>query len=151
MRNRAGYTVLELTIVCTTVGLIMAIVVPSVKGMSSAAEMGTLQQTIASYATVAREAAVQRGRPTTLSVMDDSVWVTTTNAAGATVILRNKVGVDPSTGITLQKDNDVITFDRRGYTNVTTSNKAKFIIRHGTARDTVCITRGGQVKIRGCA
>jgi Tfp pilus assembly protein FimT len=151
MRNRAGYTVLELTIVCTTVGLIMAIVVPNVKGMSSSAEMGTLQQTIASYATVARESAVQRGRTTTLNVVDDSVWVTTTDAAGATVILRNKVGVDPRTGIALQKDNDVITFDRRGYTNIGSGNGTKFIIRHGQARDTVCITRGGRVKIRGCA
>ncbi|HVE78648.1 MAG TPA: GspH/FimT family pseudopilin, partial [Gemmatimonadaceae bacterium] len=110
-----------------------------------------LQQTIASYAAVARDAAVQRGRQTTLNVMDDSVWVTTTNAAGAAVTLRPKVGFDARTGIALQKDNDAITFDHRGYTNVSSSsNHTKFIIRHGTARDTVCISRGGRVKIRGC-
>jgi prepilin-type N-terminal cleavage/methylation domain-containing protein len=148
--NRAGFTALELAVVMTMIGLIMAMTFPHLAGFRERENSRSAQQQVAAYAAMARAAAIQRGRTAAVRFDNDSMWVTV-DTVGATLKLRSAVSLNRTYGVSLAADQAVITFDPRGFSPSTPSAGARLVVSKGALRDSVCVTRLGQIKIKECA
>jgi hypothetical protein len=78
------------------------------------------------------------------------MWVTA-DTVGATLRLRPAVSLRKNFGVTVTVDQGVVTFDPRGFSPSTPATGARYVVQRGTLRDTVCVTRLGQIKTRECA
>ena len=148
--NRSGFTALELAVVMTMIGIIMAMTFPRLAGFRERENSRSAQQQIAAYAAMARAAAIQRGRTASVRFDNDSMWVTV-DTVGSTLRLRSAVSLRGNFGVTLAADQSVITFDPRGFSPSTPSAGARLVVSKGVLRDSVCVTRLGQIKIKECA
>lgn len=92
-RNGEGFTLLELLITITIVGILVALAVPSFKDTFERRRVKTVAETVASDLRLARSEAIVRGPTDSLTVeftISGSVWsYEITDSAGATVVSRS--------------------------------------------------------------
>lgn len=152
-RPRAGFTILELLVVLTVAGVLVAI---SGKGLSAAFSGNSRQSAVRiAGATVfqARAIAIQRSRQSwlvrsgnTLKILGDSAGQKV--QLGKTVDLGARHGVTLST-LSTPAGRDTVSFDPRGLiTGATTSYK--IFITRGAKSDTICVSGLGNTRARGC-
>jgi prepilin-type N-terminal cleavage/methylation domain-containing protein len=153
--KRRGFTVLELVIVLTLVGIVAGITVSGYTRSRQHVQNGIAMRHVEAYAVTARSAAMQRGRTTALHVEGDQTWITVDSSGtelviGPPVRLRDNFGVAASGPLTL------VSFDPRGFASGLPPEGTRFVIQpssgsSGRVRDTVCVSRTGQIKTQGCA
>jgi Tfp pilus assembly protein FimT len=111
---------------------------------------GARVQFSASLAT-ARAAAVRFGRPAQLKRSGNSIQVRAdTGGTGVFVPLAAAVALDSQFSVTLNASVDSIVFGSRGLATNLTSSGAYFELAGASIRDSVCLTRLGEVAPRGC-
>lgn len=146
-----GFTVIEILIVVLLMGLLTAVAYPHTSGVrASAALRAARVQFVASLAT-ARAAGVRWGRPAQLKRSGNSIQVRVdTGGTGAFVPLGTAVALDSQFSVMLSATVDSVVFGPRGLaTNLSTSG-AQFALVRGSVRDSVCLTRLGEVAPQGC-
>jgi prepilin-type N-terminal cleavage/methylation domain-containing protein len=153
--KRRGVTLLELVIVLTMVGIVAGITVSGYTRTRARVQNGTAQRYLEAYAVGARAAAMQRGRSTTLNVQGDRIWVTA-DSVGAELPLRPPIDLRNNFGVTASATPSTVSFDARGFASGLPQTGARFVIAPATGssvnvRDTVCVSRTGQIRTRGCA
>jgi prepilin-type N-terminal cleavage/methylation domain-containing protein len=149
-----GFTLMELMVVCTIAGVIIAI---SGKGISSAYAGNSRQSATRVAATTlfqTRALAIQRSRQAwlvrsgnTIKILGDSL--STKVPLGKTVDLGAQYGVTLSS-VSTPTGRDSVSFDPRGLITGTTTSY-KIIITKGTNADTVCVNTVGNTLARGCS
>ena len=146
-----GFTVIELLIVIVLMGLVSAMAYPS---MSQARATTSLRSARAQFSTslaTARAAAVRWGRPAQLTRSGNSIQVRAdTGGTGVFVALTAPVALDSQFNVTLSATIDSIVFGPRGLATNLSSSGAQFALVRGTIRDSVCLTRLGEMAPRGC-
>jgi prepilin-type N-terminal cleavage/methylation domain-containing protein len=142
--NRSAFTLLELTVVLTVLGILMAVAAPSVSRARNAAAVRSASNDLASTIAFARQAALSRRR-LVATVFDTAAGVATVRSAGpggSERILRRDLGL--AYGIVLRSNRDSAVYDARGLgygvSNLTIT------IRRGAAADTLTLSRLGRLR-----
>lgn len=153
-RSRRGYTLTEMLIVVSVVGMLTLISMPRFSRLVERNKLTAAREELASAIATARAAAVQKGRTATLFLSGNQMWVTVvTSSSGATstvVPVRSfstlyNVTVTPYPAITS------VSFDMRGFANPRLSAKGIFRIQGNSKKDSLCITTAGQLMPRSCS
>ena len=144
-----GFTLLELMIVVTVIGILMMIGLPKLHAVQQRENMRSAATHLSTLIATAQAAAVRRGRPTTLRVRSDSAWVTL-DSNGTMVQLTVPVSFRTAYRATLQPVPDTIVFNSRGFPTGL-AGTAKLGITANGASDSVCVSRLGLTLGRGCS
>ena len=153
--KRRGFTVLELVIVLTLVGIVAGITVSGYTRSRQHVQNGIAMRHVEAYAVAARAAAMQRGRTTALHVEGDRTWITV-DSSGTELVIGPPVRLRDNFGVTAGGPLTVVSFDPRGFASGVPATGTRFVIRpatssNGRVSDTVCVSRTGQIRTRGCA
>lgn len=153
-RIRHGFTVPEVLIVLVTMGILFALSAPrfTVLREQSAARAARLQ--LGSAFAAARAAAVQKGRPATLTIDDGIVRVTVlTGLSATTTTVLGPLRLDGTEGSATLASIDgptTVTYDPRGMITPGLATVARYQLTAGDVSDTLCVSAVGMVLSRDC-
>ena len=138
--RRRGFSLLELTLVTTIVGIVLALSVPKFLRLRSLASVrGATNEVGAAFATARQEAIARRVVITV--VIDTSAGFVELRAGGAAVLRRS---VETRYGVVLGTNRDSVAFDPRGLgygvSNLTLTVRKDAIV------DTLTMSRLGRVR-----
>jgi type IV fimbrial biogenesis protein FimU len=154
-RLRRGYTLVELIITVSIVGLLMGFTLPKFSGLIERNRLTAARAELSTAIATARAAAVQKGRSATLFVSGNQMWVNvvTSDAGATTTVVPLKSFGDLYNVSVLPKDpaHTSVTFDMRGFLSPRLSQTAVFRILGTSRKDSVCITPSGQLMPRSCS
>jgi prepilin-type N-terminal cleavage/methylation domain-containing protein len=145
--QRKGFTLIEIITVCVIMGVVMMMALPKYGHMNDRNQMRSAKDGLAARISAARAAAVASGKPSTFSIIGDTMRVTlasngVTTTKGADVNLYRQFGVSMTSG------NTSVRFDGRGMANQT-ALKLKFT--RGPLLDSLCVSKLGLINRHGCA
>lgn len=151
MRSRGGFTLLDLVLSITVMGLVGAIAFPRMRGPITSLQVRAARQSMSQMIVVARAAAIQSGTEArfvrsgnaTRVVVDSSgVFMTLTAKDLAT---EYGVALSVSTG-----GRDTLRFDPRGVA-IGLNGAQWFRFTRDATVDSVCVSRFGKVMLKGCS
>ena len=154
-RSQRGYTLTEMLIVVSVMGLLTLFALPRFHGLAERNRLTSARDELAAAIATARAAAVQKGRTSTLFLSGNQMWVTvvTNNAGSTTTIVPVKsfstlynVSVAPKDAAMSS-----ITFDMRGFATPRLSSTGIFRITGANKKDSLCITTAGQLMPKSCS
>ena len=137
---RPGVTLLELAVVCTLVALLTAIALPRTRALVDRVQLRGAVSELAAACAAARQLAILRGQPATLTV-DDGAGTVTVATAADTVIHRPLTALF---GVAVSATRDAVAFAPTGL-GYGASNLSVVLTR-GAASDTVFVSRLGRVR-----
>lgn len=149
MKNRTGFSLIEIMMVLVIAGLVYAIAARPVRGAFGAASRRAATREVTSYLFRARAIGVQQSRRAwvvragnTLKIIVDS--------AGTKVQVGTIIDMNARYGATLSATpKDSIEFDPRGFV-VLPASTPKIIVTRPPNVDTLCVTGLGRITLRGC-
>ena len=152
-RARSGFTILELVVVCTIAGVIIAITGRSIASAYAGNNRSSATRVVGTALFQARAIAVQRSRQAWLVRSGNQIKVLG-DSLGTKVQLAPTVDLGVRYGVTLgsastPSGRDTVSFDPRGLITGTTTAYL-ITITKGTKVDTVCVSGLGNTRARGC-
>ncbi len=149
--SNQGFTVVELLMVIVVMGVLSSIAYPRWTAMRKSAGLRAARVQFSASLAIARAAAVRFGRPAQLKRTGNTIQVRAdTGGTGVFVALGTPVAFDSQFSVTLSATVDSIVFGSRGLATNLTSSGAYFELAGASIRDSVCLTRLGEVAPRGC-
>ncbi len=145
----AGFTFIEMMIVFVVLGIMLSIMVKSVRGTWVASSRRSGSREVTAYLFRTRAIAIQQSRTAWL-VRSGNVLKIMVDSSGTPVRLGTSIDLSQRYGATLSASpKDTIQFDTRGFVaNVTQT--PKLIVKIGAAADTLCVTGLGRITTRSC-
>ena len=148
MKNRRGFSLVELTVAVAFIGVLTALVAPKVSEASDYNNVLTAKRVAVTHFSSAQSTAIQRGRPVRVHVENDSIWLVLVRTAGDSAITPKRsfaeLGADVDPSFTS------VTYDSRGFAVGLPTTGAKVRFYGVGVTDSVCVTRSGMVLRRGC-
>ena len=138
--QRTAFTVPELLIVMTIVGVVMAIAIPKAKASLDHVSVRAAASDIRATLTYARMLAMAGGLPVAVDV--DSATGTLRVRRGQEQILKR--GIGDAHGVRLGKTRDSLTYDPRGFGRGAAN--LSVLVRRGVSVETVFVSRLGRVR-----
>jgi type IV fimbrial biogenesis protein FimT len=148
MKGRRGFTLIEMLIVITIVGVLLSVLVPRYGTIAASMNVHSAKQEIASMLSQARATAVQSDRTVQVIRTSNVISLYTINGAARTVVSQQDMG--SQFGVTVTATKDTIAYDSRGQVAGNTVT-LKYVVTNGTTRDSVCMMALGTVSRTGCA
>ena len=158
VRNRKGFTIIEIMAVVVMIILVTAIAFPKLKETRRAASMQSARTQVESYLTVARSVAVRNGVRSVL-IRNGNTFQILADSTNTLVTVVRPIKFDEVSQVTLSSDNpnppDTIFYDPRGLaTNLAGMRKFYITVKSGTygagVMDSVCVNRLGLVLNKNC-
>ncbi|MDB4915356.1 MAG: hypothetical protein JWM95_3000 [Gemmatimonadetes bacterium] len=148
MQRRWGFTLIEVLMVMTIVGILLAVVVPRYGRISGAMQVHSAKQEIASLLTQGRATAIQTDQTVQVVRSANSILLIAVSATGSTLISQQNLG--SQFGVTMSATRDTVAYDSRG---MVTGNSVtlKYVVTNGDTRDSVCLMALGKVTRTGCS
>ena len=144
MRTRQGFTVIEMAIVTTMIGLVTAMAFPKLAAVREQSALHSAKRHLLTQIAAARSSAIQRGGEVRLRTASNAVWLTTEIGGAQTEISpTSELGV--TFDVTLSPSQDPVRFDSRGYAIALPATGVKYVLERGAQRDSVCLTRLGTI------
>ena len=145
---RRAFTLLELLIVISIVGILTLVAVPRLQQASSATKLRSAKREVSALLTQARASAIQNGRSTSFVRNGNQLSVIIDNDAGPQIVLRRDLST--AYGATLTSSRDTVPFDPRG---LIAGNSSTIVVgvQIGESRDSVCVIALGKIVTQGCA
>ncbi|MFN2563883.1 MAG: Tfp pilus assembly protein FimT/FimU [Gemmatimonadaceae bacterium] len=155
LRNRRGFTLIEVMTVVVLAALMMAMAFPHLKNVRGSGSMSSGRAQVESYLAVARAVAIRNGvrsflirEGNTLRVMADSV-------TGSSLVVVVRPTNLSSSNVTIGATKDTVIFDSRGLAVNLSASGERFYLTLASgagagARDSICVTRLGLVLDRKC-
>lgn len=154
-RSRRGYTLTEMLIVVSVVGMLTLISMPRFSRLVERNKLTAAREELAAAIATARAAAVQKGRTATLFLSGNQMWVTVvTSSAGTTTTVVPVKSFSTLYNVTVAPKDPAITsvtFDMRGFANPRLPATGVFRIQGSSKKDSLCITTAGQLMPRSCS
>jgi prepilin-type N-terminal cleavage/methylation domain-containing protein len=150
-RPPRGFTVIELAMVVTMIGLLVLISFPRLAALNARTDLRSAGQRLASTVTVARGAAIRRGRHAFFNQDGSTIWVTVDTGGVNPDTVLGKVSLDSTYGVSIVQPTapTVIDFDPRGIGNNSNIVMSRFYLSKNGYTDSVCVSRLGDVR-KGC-
>lgn len=149
-KGRAGFTFIEMLIVFVVMGIMLSIMVKSVRGTWVASSRRAASRVVSSYLFRTRAIAVQQSRTAWL-VRSGNLVKILVDSAGTPVKLGTTIDLSAGYGATLSASpTDTIQFDPRGFVVTNVAGTPKLVVQIGTAADTLCVTGLGRITTRSC-
>lgn len=140
--SRRGFTLIEILVVVVIMGLMVLIAFPRLRDQIVRSDVRGAASRVASTYAQARATAIQTGRPTTLNVAGNNLWVTTT--VGGTLDTVGSVQyLDSLYHVTLGSNTAAIQIDARGIANVLPD--AEFVVTRGSYSRMITVGRFGSI------
>ena len=151
IRHPRGFTVIEAVMVVAIIGLLTLISYPRLAVLNATTDLHSAGHRLASTVTVARGAAIRRGRHAFFNQNGSTIWVTVDTGGIDPDTVLGKVGLDSVYGVTIVRPTapTVIDFDPRGIGNNSNTVMSKFYLSKNGYTDSVCVSRLGDVR-KGC-
>lgn len=152
--NRSGFTILELVVVMTIAGIIIAITGRGIASAYAGNNRSSATRVVGATLFQARALAIQRSMRSTLVRSGSTILIfgdsaTTRVQLGMTVDVNQRYGVTLTSNVSPSVTRDSVFFDPRGLLTGSTTNY-KVIVTKGTKADTVCVSGLGITLDRGC-
>jgi type IV fimbrial biogenesis protein FimT len=148
MRQRSGFTLIEVLMVITIVGVLLSIVVPRYGAITGGMNVHSAKQEIGSLLTQGRATAIQTDQ--TVLVVRSANVISLIAVSGTTSSFIAQQDLGAQFGVTVSSTKDTVTYDSRGM--VTGNNSTlKFVVTNGAVRDSVCLMALGKVTRTGCS
>lgn len=149
MRNRAGFTFIEMMIVLVIAGLLYAITIKPVRGAFVASSRRAATREVTSYMFRARTIGIQQSRRAWV-VRSGNTLKVVVDSAGTKVQVGTIIDMNARYTATLSATpKDSIEFDPRGFV-VLPASTPKIIVTRGSVADTLCVTGLGRITVKGC-
>lgn len=150
-RNSSGFTLVELLLVITIMGLMGSFAYPRLKATTTSLSVRNARQKVATMLVTARAASVQNGSEARF-IRSGNVVRVTVDSSGTFVTLISRDlnqddGVTVSTGGAAPRD--TIRFDPRGM-GIGLTGAATFKFTNSTVTDSICVSKLGKVARTGC-
>ena len=143
MRDRAGFTLIEMLLVILIVSLTLLMMRPRASQAVSKLSVQSAMQDVGSSLRRARTSAIQRGKTTRFVRHGDTIKILI-DSSNISVSLTPPINLLRQYKVTLTASRDTITYDPRGLAvGLTTFHK--FYFTRGTNKDSVCVSRLGRV------
>lgn len=147
--GRAGFTLLELTIVFVVLGIMLSFMVRAVRGSWVASSRRSAKRDVTAYLYRSRGIAIQQSRAAWL-IRSGNVLKILVDSSGTPVPFGTAIDFSVRYGATLAASpTDTLQFDPRGFA-VTAAQAPKFIVALGGRTDTVCVTGLGKITTQSC-
>lgn len=146
MRNRDGFTLIEILIVITIIGIALGVAYNSVRSSSVKGGVRSAMDAVMTLHAVAKQSAIQRGRSTMLVVNSTTgkVWVVSREVSGSGYdTVGNVEDLAGRFGVTLRSTRDTFTFTPRGLGN--DASGATIIIAKQDFADTITVAATGRI------
>lgn len=148
MKNRRGFSLIELTVSLMLVGVLSAMVAPKVYEATDYNNVVSVKRSLVTHFASAQSSAVQRGRQVSVHIEQDSIWIAVVKASGDSAITRKQSLLD--LGADVEASATQVVYDSRGFAVGLPLTGAKLRIHGINMSDSVCVTRSGMVPQRGC-
>ena len=146
--RRTGFTIIELLMVITIMGVIVAVAAPKMGKINRSSDLRSARDHLASRIAAARHMAIQRSMAARMVRSGNVVWIESVTPAGVTSG-RDTVDLNARFGVSVSSTVTQIRFDPRGFS--TGGAPRKFIIKSGAdLKDSVCVTGMGVIMKKGC-
>ena len=139
--NRRGFTFTELLVVFVIFGIVTSLTFPRFQDSRLRSSVSAAKVDVATYLSVARAAAIRRGKTTQFHASGNSIWVTA-DSSGTQVTIARKFLLDSNANVTVTVTNDPISYDSRGFASGL-AGTAKWTISRSGKTDSLCLTRLG--------
>lgn len=151
-KNRSGVSFVELMVVISIIALLAAVSLPRLQRLKDQSELSTATSRFTRAVMAARQAAIQRGKPSFFKHSGNSIWVivdTTGNLTDSIIVtaplnIKTLHNVDVSPGGLTS-----IQYDPRGVSSQPTKQSFSFAHRSGL-KDSLCISRLGNTIREKC-
>ena len=153
-RPRSGFTILELVVVMTIAGIIIAITGRGIASAYAGNNRSSATRVVSTTLFQARAVAIQRSMRSTLVRSGNTILIYGDSAAtrvqlGRTLDVNERYGVTLSSNVSPTVPRDSVFFDPRGVVTGSTI-PYKIIVTKSPKADTVCVTGLGDSRARGC-
>jgi len=161
MRPRRGFTMIELMVVFSILGIITLVAIPRIKNFRAGSNMRSAKAQVASSIATARAAAIQKGRfarfivrgnRLTVEVTADTSHTAGVVATGNMIILSN-IPLDDRYGVNMTiraAADSLIRFDARGFGFTGSTGRATYVLTGSGVTDSVCVSPVGLIMKTGC-
>ncbi|MBK5186784.1 MAG: type II secretion system protein [Gemmatimonadaceae bacterium] len=148
MRSERGFTLVEVLIVLTIVGILLGVAIPRYGSVTGAMKVRSAKQEIASLLSQGRAMAIQTDQTVQVVRTANVISLIAVRESGSTIVAQQDLAFQ--FGVTVSATKDTVAYDSRGM--VTGNNVTlKYVVTNGVARDSVCLLALGKVSPRGCA
>jgi prepilin-type N-terminal cleavage/methylation domain-containing protein len=149
-RARSAFTFIEVLVVMTMMGLMIAIATQPVREALRGEERRAAKQKVAAVLQKTRAAAVRRGS-SAFFVRSGNVIRVYVDSARTLVQVGGPIDLYQQHKVTIAATpRDTVEFDPRGFAKGITTTERLIVVRDGRP-DTVCIKGMGAIATRGCA
>lgn len=152
--RRLGYTLAEVLIVISIIGIVTAISVPRLAKAKNQAQLTGAVTRFTRAVMTARQAAIQRGKTSYFRHSNSKFWVIvdTTGSLTDSVIITSVYDLTDEYGVSVTAPSGVtsIQYDPRGV--ATQANKQVFAFKHAVSNtvDSLCVSRLGNTIRERC-
>lgn len=149
--RRRGFTLLELMVVVTLVGLLGAIAMPRVRDAQRRAQLRAARSIVSNYVTSARRSSLTRSAITRFVANGNTISVTMLRDDGTEVTILSGYDLYTQNSATLTASGAALplTFDKHGLMRAGTSVKL-LLTNVANQRDSVCVSGAGLVLRGSC-
>lgn len=142
----AGFSLVEMLIAISVMGLLLAIAIPRVRDTMNSREVKSARAALATTYARARIYALQQRRPAKVHFSGSSVWVTTPNSAGLDSTVGAILNLGNIHGVNLVASQPTVTFLPTGL--LQSALGEVLVVRVGRAgkRDSVVISGYGRLR-----
>jgi len=145
---RPAMTLIELLVVIVMTALILMMVAPRLKAVTTSSDVRSASADIATRITIARQAAIRRGRDAVFHYAGTKAWTMIVNSNGSMTALGDTVFLTSKYGVSMTVSTDSIRYNARGFASLGSSQT--FELSKSGVTQTVCVTAAGLVLQRGC-
>lgn len=150
-RLHAGFTLAEILIVISIMGIITAITLPRLRTLRDKSEMSSALSRFTRGVMAARQAAIQRGKRSFFRHKNNSIWVIVDTTATDSVIVVSPTSLLSLYGVEVTAPSGLtsIGYDPRGMS--TQSTKQIFRFKHrSNLVDSLCVSKLGNTIRTAC-
>lgn len=147
--NQRAFTLIEILIVLTIIGILMGIALPRVGSTRRRLDVHSAKRRVAASLGQARALAIENGRAARFVRSGNTIQVWLDNGGAAPTLISSQ-DLSSTEGVTVRSTRDTVPFDPRGLA-IGNTGGTTVVVTKGTERDSVCVIGFGKIFSDRCS